>query len=359
QLQGSVDRANQGPLRVQVVAPKAKPGDRSLTLPGSVQALEQTVLYPRANGYLRKWNVDIGDRVAEGAVLAEIDTPEIDQQLAQARAQQLQASAQLMQVKANRNLAQTNQDRYRDLAAKGVASQQEFEQRQAQLLVEEANVKAAEANITAQQANVRRFTETKSFSHIVAPFAGQVNERMAERGALVSPASPLFKLSATDPVRVFVQVPQDVATSVRNDVAAQVTVREYPGRVFAGKIARASGSLDPATRTMTTEIRVPNPDGALLAGMYASAALTLPSPRKVVELPATALLNDAKGLRVAVVTEENKLKLVTVVVERDTGPTVEISQGLEGNERVVKLGSAELTEGRAVEILPLAWEDGR
>ena len=339
-------------LRVQVVAPKAKSSDRSLALPGSVQALEETVVYPRSNGYVKKWLVDIGDKVKEGALLADIDQPEIDQQLDQARAQLLQAQAGLVQANANKEYSTTTLDRYKKLAPQGVASQQELDQKQAQSQVDEANVKVANASIEAQQANVRRLSQMKSWGQITAPFAGTVSSRTIERGALVSPTTPLFKISATDPVRVFVQVPQDVATSVRNDVAGQVSVREYPGRVFEGKVARSAGSLDPTSRTMNTEVRVPNPKGELLAGMYATVALTLPSPHRVFEIPATAVMNDAKGLRVAVVGPDQKLHLVTVVVERDTGPTIEISTGISEVDRVVKLSGSDMVEGRAVEIAP-------
>lgn len=338
--------------RVQVIAPKVRSSDRSMALPGSVQPLEETTVYPRASGYVSKWLVDIGDKVETGAALADIDTPEIDQQLDQARAQLVQAQAGLVQATANRDYSTTTLDRYKKLTPQGVASQQELDKTSAQSQVDEAAVKVAQAAIQAQQANVRRLTQMKSWGRITAPFAGTVNARMIERGALVSPTTPLFKISATDPVRVFVQVPQDVAPSVRSDVPAKVTVREYAGRVFAGKVARSAGSLDPASRTMNTEVRVPNPKGELLGGMYALVELTLPSPHRVYEIPATAVMNDAKGMRVAVVTPENKVHLIPVVVERDTGATMEIATGIGESDRVVKLGSAELAEGRVVEVAP-------
>ncbi len=352
ELAASTKSSESALLRVQVIAPTVKSSDHSLALPGSVQALEETVVYPRSNGYVKKWLVDIGDKVKEGALLADIDLPEVDQQLDQARAQLLQAQAGLVQATANKEYSTATLDRYQKLAPQGVASQQELDQKRAQSQVDEANVKVANASIEAQQANVRRLSQMKSWGQITAPFAGTVSSRTIERGALVSPTTPLFKISATDPVRVFVQVPQDVATSVRNDIASQVSVREYPGRVFEGKVARSAGSLDPTSRTMTTEVRVPNPKGELLAGMYATVALTLPSPHRVFVIPATAVMNDAKGLRVAVVGADEKLHLVTVVVERDTGPTMEISTGISEADRVVKLASSDLVEGRPVEIAP-------
>lgn len=161
--------------------------------------------------------------------------------------------------------------------------------------------------------------------------------------------TPLFKLSATDTVRVLLSIPQNVAPSVKLEMPAKITVREFAGKAFDGKVAHSATALDPLTRTMLTEIRVPNADHKLLAGMFVSVALTLPTPHKVVEIPSTALLADAKGVRVAIV-EGGKLHLVPIVIERDTGPTLEIGSGLEGNEKVVKLASAELVEGRPVEV---------
>lgn len=352
ELAETTTKAQSAALPVQVVTPRVSSSDRSMALPGSVQPVEETTVYPRSSGYVSKWSFDIGDKVEAGAALAEIDTPEIDQQLDQARAQLVQAQAGLVQAQANLDYSTTTLDRYKKLTPQGVASQQELDKTSAQSQVDQAAVKVAKAAIEAQQANVRRLTQMKSWAHVTAPFAGTVNARMIERGALVSPTTPLFKVSATDPVRVFVQVPQDVAPSVRTDVPAKVTVREYAGREFEGKVARSAGSLDPASRTMNTEIRVPNPKGELLAGMYAQVALTLPSPHRVYEIPSTAVMNDAKGMRVAVVTPENKIHLVPVVVERDTGPTMEIATGIGDTDRVVKLGSAELAEGRPVEIVP-------
>ena len=210
----------------------------------------------------------------------------------------------------------------------------------------------ADANVAAQQANIRRLEQLKAFSRVTAPFAGTITQRIVEVGALVTGgnAQPLFRLAALDPVRVFVQVPQDVAPSVRSGVSGNVTVREYPGKTFKGEVMRSAGALDEATRTMNTEIRVPNGDGALLPGMYAEVALTLPASHRVLELPATALMNDARGQHVGVVDGQRKLHLVPVVIERDNGATVDISSGLTGDEKVVKIGSAAFVEGMSVEV---------
>ncbi|HEY5146918.1 MAG TPA: efflux RND transporter periplasmic adaptor subunit [Polyangiaceae bacterium] len=341
-------------MRVSVIAPKIGSSDRAVVLPGSVQPLQETVLYARASGFVRRWLVDMGDKVTEGQLLAEIETPELDQELEQARAVLAQAQPTLARSKANRELSGANLKRYQQLTPVGVASQADLDQRQAQAQVDEANVSVAQATIDAQQANIRRLTQLKAFARVTAPFAGTVTQRWVEIGALVTAGNgqPLYRVAALDPARVFVQVPQDVAPGVRADLPATVLVREYPGRSFQGKVARSAGELDSATRTMNTEVRVPNGDGALIAGMYAQVALTLPSPHRVFELPATALMSDANGLRVATVDDDSKIHLIPVVVERDTGTSIELSSGLTGGERVVKLASAEFVEGGPVDVVP-------
>ncbi len=349
----ATESATKAGMRVEVVTPKVGSSDRALSLPGSVQPLEETTVYARASGYVRKWHVDIGDKVTEGQLLAEIETPELDQELEQARAQLAQAQAVLVQSKANRQLSIVNLERYKALGPSGVVSQAEVDQRQAQAQVDEANVTVSVSTIAAQEANIRRLTQLRSFARVTAPFSGTITQRWVEIGALVTAGNgqPLFKVAAMDPARVFIQVPQDVAPSIRPDVPATVTVREYPGRRFDGKVARAAGALDPMTRTMNTEVRAPNADGALIAGMYAEVAVTLPSPHRVFEVPATALMNDAKGQRVAVVDAESRIHLVPVVVERDTGAAIEIASGLTATDRVAKIGSAGFVDGAVVEVI--------
>jgi membrane fusion protein (multidrug efflux system) len=351
-LTASSENAQRALPRIAVVTPKIGASDRALELPGTVQPLQETVLFARASGYVRTWRADMGDKVKKGDVLAEIETPELDQELSQARAQLMQTRAALLQAKANRDLANANLARARRLAPSGIVSKADLDQSQAQAAVGEANVTVADANVAAQQANIRRLDQLKAFAKVTAPFAGTITQRTVEVGALVTAGNsqPLFKIAAMDPARVFVQVPQDVAPGVRAGVPGNVTVREYPGRTFAGRVVRAAGELDRSTRTMNTEIRVPNEDGALLPGMYAEVALTLPSSHRVLELPATALMSDARGQHVAVVDAQHNLHLVPVVVERDKGTTIEISSGLQGNEMVAKLGSAAFVEGMTVDV---------
>jgi RND family efflux transporter MFP subunit len=353
-LEEAAQGADGAAMRVSVVPPKVGSSDRAVVLPGSVQPLEETVLYARASGFVRRWLVDMGDKVTEGQLLAEIETPELDQELEQARAVLAQAQPTLQRSKANRELSTSNLRRYQQLTPVGIASQADLDQRQAQAQVDEANVSVAQATIDAQMANIRRLTQLKAFARVTAPFAGTITQRWVEIGALVTAGNgqPLYRVAALDPARVFVQVPQDVAPGVRVGLPSTVIVREYPGRSFQGKVARSAGELDAATRTMNTEVRVPNADGALIAGMYAQVSLTLPAPHRVFEIPATALMSDAEGLRVATVDSDSRIHLIHVVVERDNGANIDVSSGLTGDERIIKLASAEFAENAPVEVVP-------
>ena len=338
--------------RVEVVKPAVVESDREMTLPGTVRALEQTKIYPRVPGYVRKWLVDIGDRVTAGQLLVEIDTPELDAQLAQARAQLAQAQAAVKQVIAQRDYSRSNTQRYESLADQKLVSRAQVEQTQAQASTDEASVVSAESNVAAQKANVRRLADTRAFSRVVAPFAGTITTRNIERGDLVSDTktTELYTIVATDPVRVYIDVPQTVAANVRVGAEASLVVREYPGRKFTGKVTRSAGALDPDLHTMTTEVQVPNPDGALMPGMYVQAVLAFPVPHRVVEIPSTALYSDAQGLRVAVVDAQQKAHFVPITIERDTGATLQLATGLTGDERVVKIAVPGLLEGNPLEV---------
>lgn len=345
-----------GRAQVEVLKPKTLESDQALVLPGVVKPLEETKIYPRASGYVRRWLVDIGDKVKEGQLLAEIETPELDAQLAQARAQLAQAKAAVKQTIAQRDYSKSSSQRYETLSDQKLVAKAAVEQQQAQAATDEANVAAAEANVVAQEANVKRLVETQGFAHVVAPFAGTVTTRSIDRGSLVGAGdtTPMFVLVATDPVRVFVDMPQSVAPSVKIGGDAVITAREYAGRKFAGTIARAANALDPDLHTMSTEIRVPNPDGALLPGMYVQAQLTLPVPHRVVEIPATALYSDSQGVRVATVDAQSKIHFVTIGIERDTGATLWVASGLTGDERVVKIAVPSLVEGDVVDVTAAA-----
>jgi membrane fusion protein (multidrug efflux system) len=346
--------ANAAAPHLAVAPPKLVSSERVLKLPASIQPLEEAVLYARANGYVKRWLVDLGDKVNAEQLLAEIEIPEVDQELLQGRAALLKAQASKSQAEANQGLAKSRLERTGKLVDAGVATQQELEQTQAESAVGDSSVNVAQAAIDAEHANIRRLADLQQFARVTAPFAGTITSRTIDRGSLVSAGNttPLFRLAATETMRVFVQVPQDIAPSISVGSSAKVTVREFNGRVFDGLVARTAGALDPATRTLNTEIRVPNPDGKLLAGMYAEVALSLSAARQVYEIPATALLNDAQGLRVALVTPQNTLHLQSIAIERDLGSTLQVSSGLSGSERIVQIASADLSEGQ--KVVPIA-----
>jgi len=341
--------------KVEVIKAKPLTSDQALTLPGVAKALEETKIYPRSAGYVKKWLVDIGDKVEAGQLMAEIEVPDVTAQLLQARAQLQQARAAVQQAIAQRTYSKQNAARNVGLADQKLVSQATVEQAQAQAGTDEANVAAAQANVAAQEANVRRLAELESFAKITAPFAGRVTTRSIERGALVGAGTspdqqPLYTLVAIDPIRVFVDVPQTVAPSVKLGNEATVTVREFPGQAFPGKITHATGALDPELHTMSTEIQIPNPEGKLLPGMYVQAALTLPVPHRVLEIPATALYNDASGLRVATVDAHDHVKYQPITIERDNGASLWIATGLTGDERIVKIAVPSLLDGDPVDV---------
>ncbi len=275
------DRAN-AVLRVEVVTPKPAAADVKVVLPGTIEPLEETTIYPRVDGYVRSWLVDLGDRVTEGDLLAEIDTPELDQELAAAKADLAQAEAAIVQSRATQVFSESAAERAGALTKEGLTSQQELEQRQATAESAKAGVGVAAATIASRRANIRRLTDLKAFARVVAPFSGTIVSRTLTRGTLVSsgPSTPLFKIVATDPVRVMVAVPQDVAPSIATEMAAELRVREFGDEAFPGIIARSSNALDQATRTMLVEVRVPNADGRLLTGMSAKSRSRCPCPTR-------------------------------------------------------------------------------
>jgi RND family efflux transporter MFP subunit len=270
----------------------------------------------------------------------------------QASAQLAQAEATVKQTTATFNLAKSSLVRYKKLSAEGLATTQELDERSSQVDVDAANVEVAQATVRTQRANLARLGQLKSFATVTAPFSGTITARTIDRGALVvaGNSAPLFKLAAMDPVRVFIDVPQDAAPGVSVGLDVAISVREFPGRVFKGTVSRTAGALDPASRTLSTEIRVPNEDGKLLTGMYAEAAVDLPTPHRTYELPATAVLTNAKGVGVQLVMSDGSVKLTPVVIEQDLGATVRISSGLQGGEHVLKLSSPGLVDGTKVEI---------
>jgi len=339
------------PRIATTIATRAAPS-RTVTLPGSLQPVQETTVYARTNGYVRRYLVDIGDSVKTGQVLAEIDAPEIDQELSQARASGNQAGAVLEQARTRSELARVELKRYATLAPSGVVSEQETEEHQAALDSEQANVRAAQASLMSAAANVRRLQDLQRFSVVTAPFDGVVTSRTTELGQLVTSGlgagQALFKVAKVDTMRVFINVPQLYAPSVRIGATADVSLREFPGRTFQGLITRTANELDSVARTLMTEIRVDNASRTLIAGMYATVSFRADHMDTPLVIPATAIVTSAEGTRVAVV-NGGRLHWKKVVIASDEGDEVAISSGLEESDAIVVRPSDHLGEGMRIE----------
>jgi membrane fusion protein (multidrug efflux system) len=337
--------------RVDLVQPRLGPKVHTLALSGTVQGLEETDLSPRANGYVRRWLVDIGDHVDEGQLLAEIDTPELDLELEEARAALAQTEAAIVQTRATRDRSAVSAKRYETLTQAGFSSKEESEQRQAQAIVDDASVRVSEATAKAREATLHRLGALKAFSRVVAPISGTITMRGIDRGSLVTAGSSqvLFKIAAIEKVRLFIQVPQAFVPSVRAGLVAKVSLHEYPDRALEGSVVRAAQMLDPTTRTMNTEVIVPNGEHLLLPGMYAEVRLSLDEPHRVFVLPATAVTTNASGVRVALVDAHSRVHFVPVAIERDNGTEIEIASGLDGTEKIVANPGGFLEEGKLVQ----------
>ncbi|MDB4997823.1 MAG: hypothetical protein JWM74_5255 [Myxococcaceae bacterium] len=348
------------PRRVKVANAASASGGRSLTLPGTLLANQQALVNARATGYVRSRRVDIGDLVRAGDVLAELDTPELDQQLAEARAAANQKKAALEQAFANRDYARVTATRDDALLAETLTSKQTNDQAHAQVKVADANVHAAEADVTAAEANVRQLQQLVSFGRVVAPFDGRITHRNMDVGSLVTAgtassgsgaagSNALFQLEAIDPIRVFVQVPQPFVSSVKVAAAASVSIRQLPGRAFEGHVTRSAGTIDPASRTLNVEIDVPNPAGELLPGMFAQVTIAVAIAHPTVRVPSSAVIADARGVHVATVDGAGRVHLEAVLRGLDNGREIEIVDGLAGGEPVLANPGGDVTDGMRVE----------
>ena len=340
--------------RVAVVKALAVDAGRLLTLPAGLVANQQTLVYARASGYVSRWLVDIGDRVKKGQLLVQLDTPELDKQLSQARASLAQTIAALRQAQANRDLAKITARREAALFARLLISAQENDQAQTQAAVWEATVKAAQANVAAQRANVGQLEQLVSFGKVYAPYDGTITRRLVDVGTLVnagagSNAAALFQIASTDPMQAYVDVPQVFAPSVRVGADAKVAVRNFRGRVFPGKVTRTAGALDPASRTLRTEVDISNPKGELLAGMFVDVSLDVAVTHQVVRVPSSAIIADSRGVHVAVVDGSGKVHLVAVTTGLDNGTNIELVAGLSGGEQVIAAPPGGVTDGMQVE----------
>lgn len=324
---------------VSVMQPKHGAPSQELVIPGNIQAFSDAPIYARTNGYLKRWYADIGARVQAGQLLAEIDTPEVDQQLQQAR-------ADLETAQANYRLAQTTADRYQGLLKTESVSQQETDQAV-------AGMHAKKAMVDSAASNVHRLQDLQSYEKIYAPFAGVVTARNTDVGALINSGAgtagrELFHIAALDRLRVFVSVPEVNSNAARPGVVGTLTLSEFPGRTFTGHVARNSNAIDPASRTLLVELDVNNPTGELLPGAYVSVHLKLPSnTARAMIIPVNTLLFRSEGLRVGVV-RNGKAELAPIVIGRDFGNEVEVVSGLSAKDRVIVNPPDSLTTGQPV-----------
>ena len=331
----------QSKLYVRTTFPQSGGTDQTVALPGTLQGFVQAPIAARASGYLKQWHKDIGSRVRKGDLLAEIDSPEIDQQLSQAVAARDQTAASLQ-------LALSSQERWEALRKKDAVSQQELDERR-------GAAAQARANLAAAEANVERLKELQAFKRVVAPFAGIITRRNVDVGDLIDAGGgagrTMFVLSQTDPLRIYVNVPQAYAQSVKPGQKVTVTQSELQGQAFEGQVARTSGAIDPATRTMQIEVTLPNRDGVLMPGAYVQVQLPLRGAQAMT-VPTNALLIRGEGVRVAVVDPQKQVHLRPVKIGRNYGPTVEVLEGLSTSDEVVLNPPDSLSEGDQVAVAP-------
>jgi len=323
---------------VSVVYPRIGSKADELVLPANMQPYVDAPIYARTHGYLKTWYFDIGAHVQKGQLLAEIETPEVDQQLEQAR-------ADLKSVQANLDLANTTAVRWQNLFAKHAVSKQETDQAV-------SDFASKQAAVDASMANVRRLEQLQSFEKVYAPFDGVVTARETDVGALIdgeSSPKELFHLAAIDKLRVYVPVPEVSAATVRNGEPVTLTSDEFPNQVFRGAIVRDSSAIDSASRTLNVEVDVENPTGRLLPGSYAFVHMRVPGPAAGLEIPATTLLFRAQGLQVGVV-RDGRAQLVPISIGRDFGETVEVASGLQRTDAVILSPSDSLIDGTPVRV---------
>jgi len=332
---------------VSVVHPQLGAPQAEIVLPGNIEAFTDAPIYARTNGYLKNWYADIGAHVKSGQLLADIETPEVDQQLDQAR-------ADLNTARANRSLAEITAARYQGLLQTDSVSKQDVDNATSDFEAKKAMVASAESN-------VKRLEELQSFEKIYAPFDGVITARNTDIGHLINsgaggPATELFHIAATQTLRVYINVPQDYSQAAKPGLTADLTLEEFPGRRFKGTLVRTAKAIDPASRTLLVEVDVQNPTGELLPGAYAEVHLKVPSGAATVILPVSALIFRSQGLQVGVVESGNRAALRKITLGRDFGTDVEVVSGLTPEDSVIVNPPDSLVEGEIVR--PVSSESG-
>ena len=351
-LKKGADAAYSAPPPVDVITAQPASIGQDLVLPGQTAAWYETTIYARVNGYVAKWLVDIGDHVKKGQVLAIIETPELDAELSAARAQLKTSEAQVAARQAEAEFSKTTNERWRD-SPKGVVSEQERESKKADYESSVARLYAANAQVALDKSKVDQYTALAQFKQVVAPFDGTVTERKIDIGNLVmagsaSTTTPLYRMAQTDPLRIFVDVPQNSAIELmKPGVPAEIRSTAPGGGVFMGAITRSAESLDAQARTMRVEVDMPNANHALLPGTYVNVAFQL-QPRGLVEVPAAALIFRPKATQVARIDAHSKIEFQNVTIARDNGSLVELGSGVKPGDRLVLNISSQIAEGQSV-----------
>jgi RND family efflux transporter MFP subunit len=339
---------------VAVAGATTAPAEEEVVLPGTVQAAYDTPIYARSSGYVKHWYTDIGTPVKAGDLLAEIDSPEVDQQLEQVRAQLVQLQAALAQAQANMELAKVTTDRSSVLVRQGWTSHQQGDQDRLTFAGSVAAVEVARANVQAQQANVARLEQLVGFERVVAPYDGIVTGRETDVGSLINAGSgngqELFHVADTRKLRIYVQVPQSYAPRVKPGVAVSLRFPEYPGRAFAAQLVRSAYALDPSARTLLVEIEADNAKGELFPGGYTDVHFKLPTEACGVRVAANTLLFRAEGPRIATVGQDGRAVLHEITLGRDFGTTIEVPTGLAPGESVILNPPASLETGALVHV---------
>jgi RND family efflux transporter MFP subunit len=335
---------------VRVAAVRDSSSKMTVTLPATTTAFEAANIFARTSGYIEKRYVDIGDRVKAGALLAEITAPELDHQIAQAKATLDQDKETLQQTQASRDLADVTNGRDSKLVKEGWLTLQQGDNDRLTLAAQQAAVGVAQSNIAAQEAQIRVLEQEKAYQRVVAPFDGVITQRNIDNGSLVQSQSTfMFMLMHPDVIRTEVYVPQDEAFGVGPGVDAVVRVPELPGRSFPGKVTRIASALQPGSRTLLTEIDVPNPDGALSPGIYCTVELYIPRKTPSMIIPADAVVFDHDGLHVAVV-KNGAAHLQKITIARDFGKEVEVHDGVKPGDQVILNPMVNLAEGSKVAV---------
>ncbi len=358
ELAETAARARDASVLVDAARPHRAAAESEISMPANLRPWQETSLYARSTGYLKKFVVDISDQVKAGQLMAVIDAPELDQQLLQAQAALLQAKAAVAQQITNRALAQVTYDRYKKLFDAKSETEQDLDEKRSALDAAEAAVTAANANVAASDANVQRLAEMKKFEEVYAPFAGVVTGRTYDVGSLIlaDPTSadvkPMFKIAENDILRVFVNVPQSAALQIQKGMKVNVTARERPGRTFIGEVMGTTNYLDQASRSLLTEVKVvnpPRPDGTytLLPGMYVQVSFVVKHDTPPLVVPGPAIVNNADGTQVAII-RNGTVHFQKVTLGEDFGNEVEVTGGLSPDDLVITNPGERVVEGVAV-----------